>query len=300
MKKIVFYFIHFILISFLWACENKNNANIRIHTTKDDFGRTLQLPVKIDRIFSVSPSITEIIYKLGLEKKLVARTIHCNYPLRVLTKKAIEVYPLDIEKLILLKPQVVFALKGFISDENVEKLSKIGIQTYFVECETVQQTIDAHLKIGKVMDADYVAEIVRDTMTSRLHKFQKKISSSAPKLKALVVISPQNLYVFGAQNYVSDMLYYANLENVVPKSNPHQFPTLSVEQILQLNPDLIIYPASKTDKSHNSLAYFHPALRKLKAIEAKNEYFIDEDIIVRPGPRIIEGIEKLSQIKPQN
>jgi len=300
MKKIVFYFIHFILISFLLACENKRNANIRIHTTKDDFGRTLQLPVKIDRIFSVSPSITEIIYKLGLEKKLVARTIHCNYPLQVLTKKAIEVYPLDIEKLILLKPQVVFALKGFISDENVEKLSKIGIQTFFVKCETAQQTIDAHVKIGKVMDADYVSEIVRDTMTTRLHKFQKKISSSPPKLKALVVISPQNLYVFGAKNYVSDMLYYANLENVVPESNPNPFPSMSEEQILKLNPDIIVYPQSTSDGTDKTLSYFHPALRKLKAIQSNNEYFINEDIIVRPGPRIIEGIEKLSQIKPQN
>ena len=294
-------FLHplFYTLSLWMACvacqSDQSQHQAHFHTTKDDLRREMQLPVRIKRVMSLTPSITEILYKVVNPTKIVGRTPHCNFPLEALKKPVVKSYPLDLEQLIRVNPEVVFAKDDMLAIEDAQKIENAGIKVFFLKYTTCQDIVNSIAKVGKLMDEDYKSCLVADSMSVHLHQLKKQAEKLTNKPKVLILIDADPIFVFGVNNFASDMLGYAGAINAVNADINHPFPQITREYLLQINPDIIIELGKKNDKSSNLLK-FYPELKSVNAFKNNRLYGIDEDLVSRPGPRVISGILALKKM----
>lgn len=288
-------FIPGILIFILSCNSNHDKNHNHMHTTKDDLHREMELPVRLVRVMSLTPSITEILYEVTSPAKIVGRTPHCNFPTEVIHKPAVNCFPLDLEKLISLKPQLVFAKADMLAMHDAQKIENAGIHVYYLKYLTCQDIVNSIAKVGKLMDEDTKASLIADKMTMRLHQLKKEADLKEEKPKVLILISHDPLYVFGINNFASDMLSYAGAQNAVTDSLTHPFPLVNREYLLKINPDMII---ELGDKNSLTLGLFdrYPELKNVNAYKNNKLLTIHEDLVSRPGPRVIEGILALKKM----
>jgi iron complex transport system substrate-binding protein len=278
------------------ACQSdqvQNNAHL--HTTKDDLHRTMQLPVRIERVMSLTPSITEILFKVVDSKKIVGRTSHCNFPVEAFKKPIVKSYPLDLEQLIRLKPQVIFVKDDMLATEDAQKIENTGIKVFFLKYTTCQDIVNSIVKVGKLMDEDYKSSLIADSMTVHLHQLKKQAALFAHKPKVLILIDADPIFVFGVNNFASDMLAYAGAINAVNDDIKHPYPQITREYLLQINPDIIIELGDNNNKSSNLLRLY-PELNTVNAFKNNKLYSVEEDLVSRPGPRVISGILALKKM----
>ncbi len=292
MKNKLFNLLIVIVLVIFASCGGDRNHK---HTRKthDDLGRTVNIPVRVQRVVSLTPSITEILATIAPFEKIVARTPHCTYPKEILKVPVIDVYPLDIEKIVKLKPDLVFVKEGFLAIEHANQLEKLGIAVYYLKFNTAQDIIHAIVKVGKLMDADMQAGLEADTLGMHLHKLKVKAEqiNEKDKPEVLILISSNPLYAYGKDSYASDFLYYAGAKNAIKEKFSNPFPQLSREYLLKLNPEILI-----TTKQNDNIFDLYPELKQSKAFKNNRIHYIDEDLISRPGPRVIEAILKLQEL----
>lgn len=293
-QKIIFIFCCLFLT---FACQKSKNhiPNFHVHTTKDDLHREMELPVKLERIMALTPSITEILYRLVDSKKIVGRTPHCNYPHQVYLKPVVSSYPLDLERLITLKPQVVFVKDGMLALEEAEKIERSGIKVFYLKYDNCQDIVNSIDQIGKLLDQDYKAGLMADSMSKHLHNLKRVADDFHTKPKVLIMISHDPIFVFGLNNFGSDMLTYAGAQNAVSDSLTSPFPQINREYLLKINPDIIIELGKKNSKEHGLFEHY-PELTQINAYKNNKLFCIQEDIVSRPGPRVIDGILALRKL----
>lgn len=294
--KTLFSYLIIISIGIFFSCRSKfENKKINTHTTKDDLHREMELPVRIDRVMSLTPSITEILYKVIDTKKIVGRTQHCNHPAISFIKPVVNSYPLDLEQLVKLRPQVVFVKDDMLSLEEAAKIEKTGIKVFYLKFSKCQDIINNIVKIGKLLDADIKASLEADSMTIHLHRLKKEAALITNKPKVLILISHDPLYVYGADNFGSDMLKYTGAINAISDTLNNPFPLITREYLLKINPDVII-EGGELNSKEKGLFEKYPELKQINAYKNNKLYKIDDDLISRPGPRVIKGILELKKL----
>ena len=224
------------------------------------------------------------------EEEIIARTHNCNYPPQVLNKPVVSNYPIDYEKLLMLKPDLVFAKEGIISMEEAHKIEEMGIPVYF---QVYKKTDDIFLgleKLGIVLKKEKRAKKVADSLRVLLGKVEKSTKAFS-KPTVLMIISKEKIFVYGKDSYASDMLAKAGGQNAVDSIFQNAYPSVTTEYILHINPQIVI--GTKHVDLHNSFFAMYPELQKIEAYKNKRIYTVPEELISRPGPRVVEGIELL-------
>ena len=233
------------------------------------------------RIVSLSPAMTEIICHLGLEKNLVGRSDVCNYPDSVKNLPIAGSFAKpNIEKILTLKPTHILT-NDLINPNVMSVFESRNIKTLMIQCNNLsdyQKTVE---KIGQV----FGVEAISKKEIEKIAVFKSKISKSL-KIKALWVVFDNPIMVAGANSLPDEVLRFAGVENLAANVQQSYF-KCSFDWLLEKNPDVIIYtgsPQGWKKKIWQNL----PAVKNNKLI-----YDINHDIILRPGPRIFEGILEL-------
>ena len=238
----------------------------------------------VQRIISLSPVSTEIISILGAESELIAVTRFCNFPNSVSSKTRIGDINPSFEKILFLHPTHVVGVGNGAHVEN--KLKTLQLHSMIVHAPRRIDDIFLLIKeigifIHREKEAHQVIETLRAELKQMSSNKEIKSSSFSKKKKVLCVVGYPPLIVAGGGSYIDDMIQKAGAENVMHFSRV-EYPRIEMERVLAMRPDVVIV----TDKSSEKL--FREQSRRFRILTIRG--VDNEDILVRPGPRFIEGI----------
>ncbi len=255
-----------------------------------------------DRIVSLAPNITEILFALGLEKQVVGVTLDCDYPPQTATKTRVGTFwQPDIESVIALRPQLIVTL-GFQQQRNLaERLARIGCNCLTVDIETTADLYAATEQIGLATDtADRARELVAD-MQTQLQQIGANVAGR-DRIKVLWVIQRQPLRVAGRNTFANEIIEFAGGENAIGPTL-HQYPPIGAEQVLTCNAEVIIEPAmGSTDLAaqQGSAIQYWSAFGSLSAVVNRRIFVINPDTVTRLGPRLCRGVRTVAKcLRPE-
>jgi iron complex transport system substrate-binding protein len=264
------------------GCGQTDTKQASDLTITDDLSHQIKVDYNPQRIISLTPNTTEIICFLGLGDKLIGRTNYCNYPPEVSKVPSIgDVTTFSIEKIVAMKPDLVIANR-MISLEFIEKLQSMGVNVAAFDPNTVDGIIDTIKRIALVCGVPDNTE----SLSADLQTFKK------PENDKIVYVEIWNKppTTFGKDTFGSDTVKWIggiNLGDTLEGA----YPTTTDEALIKINPDIVILPT----KSKTAVEEFksRKGFDILKAVKDNKVFSIDEDIISRPGPRIIDAIRQL-------
>jgi iron complex transport system substrate-binding protein len=258
----------------------------------DGYGRKVQIPLHVNRIVSLAPNLTETIYALGLEEKLVGDTSDCDKPMDAKLKPHVggELEP-SLEAIVALRPDLVLATSVNTAD-TVGAISRLGIPVYATNPETVLQMLDSVQQIADIADAHEQGAKFVAQLRTRLDAVHTRLADQ-PLQHVLFVIWDEPLMTIGQHTFIADALRWAGAESVV--LSDQDWPQISMEEVLRLQPDYILYAAHE-QKSPETLEDLRarPIWRDLDAVELGHVLDVSEEAL-RPSPGLVDVIEELAR-----
>lgn len=303
MKKISFFCLT-ILILFLFYVPKTAFANSQKNsypiTLIDDLGSEVVITQRPERIVSAAPSNTEIIFALGLEDKLIGRSDFCNYPPAAMNIESIGVMtPLNLEKIVAMSPDLVLAYGGF-GTKDIPRLRELGIKVLVIEAESIDEMLDS---IEFIATACGIREKGRE-LVSELKQRIKNITdmietnSFVKHPKVFTGSGFETIWSPGQGTIFHELISLAGGDNIT--GNQQGWVPISPELVVQAQPDIIIIPSGSMNpeeitKMKNDIVN-RPGWSRLPAVRNDQIFIVNEDLLYREGPRLIEGLELLYEI----
>jgi iron complex transport system substrate-binding protein len=282
----------------------KSGANIPTRDVVDETGRHVRVPLDPHSIVSLAPNLTEIIYALGAQDRLVGVSDFSDKPPAAKEKRRIGL-PMNpsLEAIVGLKPDLVLAT-AVNRWETVDALAQMGIPVYGIDPHTVKGTLDSIMHIGDLIGATTEAREVVAKLQQRLDALKAKLAGDEAKT-ALFVVWQDPLISIGDRTFIADALGWAGAESVV--KTRQDWPLVSLEEIVRLEPDYIIYASREADseagirdaaaKRLNQLRE-ESGWRSLAAVREGHVAVISDEVNL-PAPGLVDAIEQLArQIHP--
>jgi iron complex transport system substrate-binding protein len=255
------------------------------------------LPDRIDRIVSLAPNLTEILFAIGLDDEVVGVTLDSDYPADAAEKPKVGTFwQPNIEAVVAAKPNLVIAL-GFQQQKDLaERLKQIGYNNLTVNIEKVSDLFIAIEKIGIATKRQQQANELINHIRTKLQQLTTLVSSEA-KVRVLWVVQREPLRVAGRDTFANEMIELAGGENAIEQT-VHKYPPIGSEQVMACNADVIIEPAmGRQDiEGQRDRALLHwRKYRYIPAVVSNRVYVIDGDTVSRLGPRLYEGTETIAR-----
>jgi iron complex transport system substrate-binding protein len=262
----------------------------------DDIGRTVELASTPQRIISLAPSNTEILFALGLGDKVVGVTDFCDYPEEA---KAIEkvgsYFEPNIEKIFSLSPDLVLAITGL--PEVIAKLEELGIPALILDPPDLEGVLADIQLVGKATGAEREAEALISEMRERIAGVTEKAAEVEERPRVFCEIDatdPSKPWTTGPGSFMDAMIQLSGGTNVAADAES-PWVQLSAEEIIAKDPEIIILADSKYGVTAESVSD-RPGWGVITAVKERAIYDIDDDLISRPGPRIVDGLEIVAKI----
>lgn len=261
-------------------------------TLVDDAGRRVSLPAKVDRVISLAPNLTEIVFAVGGGAQLVGRTSYCDFPPEA--KSVAEVgdtlHP-SLERVIALKPQVVLISTASQLEVFTQQLQNQNIAAFVTDPHDLDGVFRSIEQVGEILGKKEQAATLVQTLRRRTIAVEQAVKQKQP-VRVFYQLSAEPLYTAGHDSFVTDLMRRAGAVSVTADL-PGAWPKYSSESALAARPEAIILPTGGSMGSGNSTVT--EALRQSPAVLQGRVYKINDDHLVRPGPRAIEGLEEMAR-----
>lgn len=292
-----------LLASLFTSCGKPAATTAAPVTITDQMGRTVSLAGnQPQRIISLSPSTTEILYALGLADRIAGVCDYSDYPPEAASKPSIGAYDKpDFETLVSLNPDLVFG--GIEHEANVmPQLESQGIPVLGINPKSVSGVLDSITMIGKATGKDKeAAKLVKDLqerITRVTNKTKDLPDSSRPRVFYIIWNDP--LWTTGANTFHDELIHMAGGVNIA--HNLDGYADISLETVIDANPQIIIAGVGMGDGEDIPFQYVktEPRLEGTDARKNNQVESIDMNIASRPGPRLIDALEAfLAIIHPE-
>ena len=259
---------------------------------RDGLGRTLHLSAYPRRVLALAPSMTEILFAVADTATIVARVPQDNYPAAVYRKPVVNNYPLDLEKLVLLKPDVVFTVEGITSVDDAKRLQDLGIPVYFQRYRRVEDVFNGIDDVGRLLGREAQARHLTDSLRQNLKLLTNSVAHQAaapPKVLAITWLDP--IYCYGQNTLFTNEIRFAGGRNAITETFPQPYPALTREYVLKLNPDVLL--GGSFGKLDSTFFKNYPELKRINAYKNRRVYPITGNLLERPGPRVVESVREL-------
>lgn len=246
------------------------------------------------RIVSLAPSITEILYDLGLEDRIAAVTDFCDYPQGAKNKPKIGGFANpSLEAIVAARPDLVVMTEDSNPSEVRNRLNKLGINTYVFRVKRLRELPQGIRNLGSVLG-------IRDKATRRAAEIEAQLESYTPKVqqsssgdlrrKALFIIQPEPLIVAGPGTVIDDALTLLGLQNIAADAKT-PYPKYSIEEVVLRKPDVIFI--GRGPMSRNIPKKLLHKLGSMAAVQQGHLYYTSE-LLYRLTPKTMMGIEELA------
>ncbi|MCS7252933.1 MAG: cobalamin-binding protein [Armatimonadota bacterium] len=269
---------------------------------KDDLGRFIKLNRSPKRIISLSPSTTELLFAIGAGRSVVAVDDWSDYPPEV--RRLPRVGPFmrpNIEAVVKHNPDLIVLASVVLPISEVEALEgKVRAPIFVMSPKRVIDITSAVERIGKLVGKYREAKSLANRMRSEIRRIKASQSKLKRKPSVFIEVSPPpSLMGVGINNFIDDAIGLAGGYNILRQLKPRsEFPTVSLEALMTLNPD--VYILARHGRLNSAKAFSEVKGRvgfeQLKAVRTGRVYAIDADLIFRPGPRITLGIAELHRL----
>ena len=284
-----------ILLALLFMALTPSPMQLRAETFSDSLGRKVVLCASPKRIVSLAPSITEMIYFLGLGDRLVGVTRFSYFPEEAREKPKVGTYTdVNVEKVVTLNPDLVIATVDGNRREDVEMLEEAGIPVYVLNPRRVTKILDAIERVGEICGIAHRARVRVDSLRERVERITEAVRGKGRPL-VFLVINVKPLMSVNRSTTHHDIIELAGGRNLA-EDQPITYPRLSLEEVLRKGPGVIII--SSMDKT----AEYERARREwfqwntIPAVRKGHVYLINSDLIDRAAPRIIDGLEEMAKL----
>jgi iron complex transport system substrate-binding protein len=259
----------------------------------DDAGRAVALKGTPARIVSLAPSNTEVLYALGLADRVVGVTEYCDYPPEARQKQKIGGFSkIDLEKVVGLNPDLVIAT-NIHAKTVVPELDKRGITVAVVEPKNVDDVLAKIAFVGKLTGTSENAAKLTAQLKSRIDAVAIKVTTAKTKPRVFYEID-KSLYTPGPGSFIDDMLTKAGGANIAADAKS-SYAQLNPEVIIAKDPEIIFLGDMLFGETPESVKA-RPGWANICAVKTGRIVPIpDENVIARPGPRVVEGLEMLAR-----
>ncbi|MGE3152526.1 MAG: ABC transporter substrate-binding protein [Nitrospiraceae bacterium] len=268
-------------------------ANISARTFVDDTGRKVFLANPPQRIVSLAPNITEMLFALDSGGRVVGITSSCNFPREAAALPKVGGATPSVECIIRLNPDLVLTPRGYLNDDAVRRMSQLKIPLFSFETQTLDDVLRHLSTLGRLLDRGKTADALVGGLRQRIKQIGTP-SADRPRPKVLYVFSCDPLTTVGPGNFVHYLIEMAGGTNIAADTTT-AFPRLSIESALKSNPDILLLPAGGSVSAFDSWLSEWRMRSALSAIRHTRLVLVDSDLLDRPGPRIVEGLEHLTQ-----
>lgn len=251
---------------------------------------------KQERIISLMPSNTEILYALGMEDEMIGVSTVDDYPKSVKKLEQFDAMKLNYEALLKVKPTMIFAHESMKSQEKVlKRLSDKGIKVVTVkDAQNFDEMYASIDQIGQAVkkekEADKLEAKIKKEIDDVVNTYSKKLSGK----KILIEVSPApEIYTGGKDTMFDDMIHKLGSVNIFHDIKGWQ--PVNSEAIIKRNPDVIIATSDMTDKAYRESVEKRGGFSNVNAVKQGTVYTIEADYISRPGPRIAKGLKELAE-----
>ena len=264
----------------------------------DDAGRTVEIARTPQRFVSLAPSNTEILFALGLDDKVVGVTDFCDYPEEAKAIEKVGGIEPNLEKIVALNPDLVLAIGG--SPAQVEKateMEKLGLTVLVLEPGDIEGIMANIELVGKAAGAEKEASELVTEMRKRFDDITARVKGAESRPKVffeLDATDPSKPYTPGPGSFIDALITLAGGSNVGAGAKM-QWAQLSTEEIIAQDAEVIVLGDANYGVTAEMVKE-RPGWSVITAVKNAAIYPIDDVLVSRPGPRIIDGLEALTRI----
>jgi len=317
-KKCLIIILTIMLSISLIACNNynsnktQNNDNVSENTIdkatdnvdtkypitiKDSTGKEITIEKEPEKVVSLAPNATEIIFALGKGDKLAGRTDYCTYPEDAKKVQSVgDLMNINYEKLMEIQPDIVIT-SPMTLEETRKKIADLGIKVLVIDnTQSFDATYNIIEQIGKMLNANQKSSEIVSSMKEKVESVKKKVAG-ADKLKVYYLVSygESGDYTAGKGTFIDSMTEIAGGVNIA--NDVDSWSKYSVEKIIEKDPDIIIYSESPDNPINNKESIMAAnGYKDIKAVKEGKVMPIDSDLVEIQGPRLADGLEALAKI----
>jgi len=263
-------------------------------TITDQTGRRLVLPAPPARIISLVPSVTEILFTIGAQDRLVGVTDFCDYPAEARRKPSVGgMLAPSLETMVALKPDLVVATTSGNRHETFDQLARLKIPVYVVNPITVEDVLDLLSRLGRLADRGEAAVRAVAALRERIQAVSARVAGR-PRPRVLYVLWPDPLIVPARDALVSELIALAGGDSVTADGG-QGYPRFSMEAALARNPEVIILASHGSERSPLVRSKWE-RFSQVPAVAAGRLHTMDGNLMHRYGPRMVDGLERLARL----
>lgn len=291
MRKIIILMITIVFILVSLGCASDTQKTQTGTTIIDSIGREVVIEKEPEKIISIAPAITEILFALGLEQQIIGVSDYCDYPEAAQAKEKIGGFKdPNVEVILSKEPDMVFASAG-VQEELITKMEELNITVVVLESANIQQVLDNIQLAGQITGREAKAQEIVSDMKEKMDDIIKKVQEQ-PKTTVFFEVWDDPLMSAGSSSFIHNIIETAGCINVAG-DNTEEFYTYSMEKLLEIDPDVYII----NDHSHTPAdVTTRNGYDALSAVKNNQVYSIQDDLISRAGPRVIRGLEEMAKI----
>ena len=257
----------------------------------DDAGRRVSLPAHVNRVISLAPNLTEIVFAVGGGDRLVGRTSYCDYPAeaKAVAEVGDTLHP-SLERIIALRPQVVLISTASQLEIFSQQLHNQNIAVFVTDPHDLDGVFRTIEHVGEIVGQKQQSQLVVQKLRERANAVEEAVKGKPP-VRVFYQVSGEPLHTIGRDAFITDLLRRAGGISVTADV-PGAWPRYSDESALAARPDAIILPTGGSMGAANSVT---DALRQSPAVLSGRVYKINDDHLARPGPRSLDGLEAMAR-----
>ncbi|MGB6872524.1 MAG: ABC transporter substrate-binding protein [Dehalococcoidia bacterium] len=250
----------------------------------DDLGRLVAINGTPQRIISLAPSNTEILFALGLGNKVVGVTDYCDYPPEALDKEKVGAYDTpDIEKIVALTPDLILVAYG-TSIDVINTLEGLGLTVFGIKSTDLDDVLNDIRTVGEITDKEAEAATLTSEMESRIQAVTNQTEELEERPRVFYIVWHDPLWTAGSETFIHELIEKGGGVNIC--QNITGYTTISIEEVVARNPEVIIASEWSFEWAMNETS-----LNSTDARQNGRIYQGDDDLVQRPAPRLVEGLE---------
>jgi len=261
-------------------------------TLTDGKSRSVTLEAEPQRIASLSPAATEILFAVGAGDQVAAVDKFSNYPPEAKTRQQLDAFEPNVEAIAGAQPDLVFVV--YDPGNLVDGLTNAGLTVFFLETPTsVEGVLDQIRVLGQATGHPQEAEELVTTMEQGISAIEERLAGVEQGPRLFHEVDNQ-LYTVAPDSFVGNLYTILKAQNIAAGSD-QAFPQLSQEAIIEADPEVIILGDAAGGESADTVKA-RPGWGSISAVQSNRIYVIDPDIVSRPGPRLVDALKTLAQM----